>query len=193
MVLCNVEIQAAIDAGRLVIEPQPLPRRPESGKECPYSTHSVDLTLGSEVSVLQEAPFSFDLARSGKLPDFIARNSTIARITPSQPFLLRPQHFVLGVTQQRIHLPILPGHDTCLAARIEGKSSRARCGLLIHFTAPTVHPGFNGHLTLEMINLGPVDITLRPGMAIAQLIIEEVKGLPFRNDSQYQGQTSPAG
>ena len=47
--------------------------------------------------------------------------------------------------------------------------------------------------TLEMINLGPVDITLRPGMAIGQLIIEEVKGVPFRNDSQFQGQSSPAG
>jgi dCTP deaminase len=193
MILCNVEIQAAMAAGRLVVDPRPLPLRPESGKACPYGTHSVDLTLGSEILVLEEAPFSFDLMRAGNLAAFITRNSTVTRITPTQPFLLRPQHFVLGATRERIHLPILPGHDTCLAARIEGKSSRARCGLLIHFTAPTVHPGFEGNLTLEMINLGPVDITLRPGMAIAQLIIEEVKGVPFRNDSQFQGQSSPAG
>ena len=84
-------------------------------------------------------------------------------------------------------------HSHCLAARIEGKSSRARIGLLIHFTAPTVHPGFSGLLTLEMINLGPARILLRPEMPIAQLIVEEVKGLPFENYSQFQNQTTPAG
>ena len=80
-----------------------------------------------------------------------------------------------------------------LAARIEGKSSRARCGLLVHFTAPTVHPGFFGTLTLEMINLGPSPIALVPGMPIAQLIVEEVKGIPVENPSQFQGQSAPEG
>ena len=72
-------------------------------------------------------------------------------------------------------------------------SSRARIGLLIHFTAPTVHPGWSGPLTLEMINLGPARILLRPEMPIAQLIVEEVKGLPFENSSQFQNQSTPAG
>ena len=66
-------------------------------------------------------------------------------------------------------------------------------GLLIHFTAPTVHPGFQGTLTLEMINLGPTSIVLQRGMPIAQLIVEEVKGLPRSNPSQFQGQTNPEG
>jgi dCTP deaminase len=63
----------------------------------------------------------------------------------------------------------------------------------VHFTAPTVHPGFEGNLTLEMINLGPTSIVLRPGRPIAQLIVEEVKGLTRPNPSQFHGQTSPEG
>ena len=65
-----------------------------------------------------------------------------------------------------------------LAARVEGKSSLARFGLLAHFTAPTIHAGFEGHITLEMMNLGPSPIILTPGMAICQLILEQVHGVP---------------
>jgi dCTP deaminase len=83
--------------------------------------------------------------------------------------------------------------DRSLAARIEGKSSYARCGLLVHFTAPTIHAGFKGTITLEIMNLGPYAISLRPQMPICQLIIEEVRGVPFRSDSQFQGQSQPAG
>jgi dCTP deaminase len=80
-----------------------------------------------------------------------------------------------------------------LAARIEGKSSLARCGLLVHFTAPTVHAGYDGPLALEMINLGNVGISLFPAMPIAQLILETVVGDPEENPSQFQGQTTPVG
>jgi dCTP deaminase len=110
-----------------------------------------------------------------------------------QPFNLGPRKFVLGRTLERIVLPIPSEGDTCLAARIEGKSSRARFGLLVHFTAPTVHPGFDGTLTLEMINLGDWPLILSPGMAIAQLIVEQVMGLPYANPSQFQGQETASG
>jgi hypothetical protein len=90
-------------------------------------------------------------------------------------------------------IPVTPRMYQKLAARIEGKSSRARCGLMVHFTAPTVHPGWAGPLTLEMINLGPKAIILRPGMHIAQLIIEEVRGEIFLNPSAFQNQSTPEG
>ena len=61
------------------------------------------------------------------------------------------------------------------------------------FTAPTVHSGFAGTITLELINLGPLDILLHPRMPICQLIVEQVFGTPFRNDSQFQGQARAGG
>ena len=64
---------------------------------------------------------------------------------------------------------------------------------LISLRRPPVHPGFKGTLTLEIINLGPNAFMLRPGMPIAQLIIDEVKGIPFENASQFQGQQTPEG
>lgn len=193
MILSNVEIQRALDEKRLVIQPEPLPRRPEAGRVCPYDTHAVDLRLGVEITTIKTGVFSWDLTTPGKLAEFIARNSDRVKLTSEQPFKLKPNRFVLGTTKEYVELPILPNAETCLAARIEGKSSRARCGLLIHFTAPTIHPGFKGNITLEMINLGPVDFLLVPDMDIAQLIVEEVKGQPFLKESQFQGQTTPEG
>jgi dCTP deaminase len=76
---------------------------------------------------------------------------------------------------------------------VEGKSSLARCGILIHFTAPTIHAGFNGTITLEIINLGPVRFLLTPGLFICQLIIEEIQGAPANAPNQFRGQTGAAG
>jgi dCTP deaminase len=102
--------------------------------------------------------------------------------------------FILGKTLERVALPIIEGRQALAArSRIEGKSSFARCGLLVHFTAPTVHAGFEGTLTLEMINLGTARIALFSGMPICQLILEIVSGDPRPNPSQFQGQATPAG
>jgi dCTP deaminase len=195
MILSNVEIFKALDDKRLIIEPEPSPRLSDvSQSHSPYDTHTVDLSLGDEITIPEKgAQIIYDLSAPGKIADTIRKHSKLLTISELQPFELKPNQFILGKTRERVELPVIPGLDTCLAARIEGKSSRARFGVLIHFTAPTVHPGFKGTLTLEMINLGPASFMLRPGMAIAQLIIEEVKGLPIENPSQFQGQSTPAG
>jgi len=99
---------------------------------------------------------------------------------------------VLGKTLERVELPILT-EGTSLAARIEGKSSFARCGLLVHFTAPTIHAGFKGTFTVELINLGTLDIALYPNMPFCQLIVEQVYRSPFGNESQFHGQVTPGG
>lgn len=193
MILSNVEIHKALDEGRLIIIPEPLPRIPSVElPHSPYDTHSVDLRLAPEIVVPIQGSFTYDVTRPG-LASTIQRNSERHTLNANQPYHLQPHTFVLGRTVERIELPILANCETCLAARIEGKSSRARVGLLIHFTAPTVHPGFNGTLTLEMINLGANPVLLVPDMAIAQLIIEEVKGCPNLNPSQFQGQSTPEG
>ena len=197
MILSNVEMHRALDEGRLIIEPQPTPRTPSLGQDCPFGTHSVDLRLGDEISVPKSGPFVYDLTKPGNLADLIRRNSDTRRLQVDQPFHLEPRTFVLGRTFEKVGLPIDTkmnrDRNTCLAARIEGKSSRARVGLLVHFTAPTVHPGFEGTLTPEMINLGPATIALIPKMPIAQLIIEQVVGRPIENPSVFQNQTTPEG
>ena len=195
MILSNTELHRALDDGRLGIEPEPAPRTPNlQGGSCPFSTHSVDLRLGNEIVVPESGQFSYNLLRTGRIAELIQTHSRTHTISQQQPFHLTPNTFVLGKTLEHVSLPIQDEADRSLAARIEGKSSRARLALLVHFTAPTVHPGFSGTLTLEIINLGPADILLFPGMPIAQLIVEEVRGIPdFNNPSGFQGQSTASG
>ncbi len=192
MILSNIGIHEAIDKRWLVIDPEPMPRTKEGSAACPYQTSAVDLRLGTEVSWFKEnLPVSVDLRRGG-FADLFGPNSESITITEDQPYKLRPGKLVLAKTLERVELPII-SEAPPLAARVEGKSSYARCGLLVHFTAPTVHSGFAGTITLELINLGPLDILLHPRMPICQLIVEQVFGTPFRNDSQFQGQARAGG
>jgi dCTP deaminase len=151
--------------------------------------------LGSDLVIPLPGTYAFDLMQSSPLGPFLLRNSRRIRLEEGTSYILERHTSILAQTHERVGLPIEHADNTecCLAARIEGKSSRARVGLLVHFTAPTVHPGFEGTLTLEMINLGPTSIVPRPGMPIAQLIVEEVKGVSRPNPSQFQGQTTPEG
>ena len=194
MILSNLEIQKALDDGRLIIEPEPSPRKLEPGeKYCPYNTHSVDLRLGHKIAIPKEGAFAYDFRNTASVSKTISDNFDSIELTNEQPFRLEPGKFVLGWTYEKIALPTKVG-PPYLAARIEGRSSRARVGILVHFTAPTtVHPGWNGHLMLEMANLGPTAFFLSPEMPIAQLIIEQVTGEIMENPSQFQEQTTPTG
>ena len=181
MILSNVEIQKAIDEDRLIITPRP--------QSAAYDTTAVNLRLGTGLAIPRDGSFNYDLTKPG-FATFLSRNCDHIEI-PATGYPLEPKTFVLGITAERVHLKLVPGK--ALAARIEGKSSVARCGLLVHFTAPTVHAGWDGPLALEMINLGNAAFTLRPGMLICQLILEQVYGDPTDNPSQFHGQTTPAG
>lgn len=196
MILSNVTIQEAMATGRLIIAPMPAPLRPDPNDPmpCPYQTTSVDLRLGEEIAFFKDGlAMNIDL-RLGKFSDLFGPNSISRRISLEQPFSLSPGKMVLGKTLERISLPLpKEASQSCLAARVEGKSSYARCGLLVHFTAPTIHAGFNGTIALELINLGPLPISLYPESPICQLIVEEVAGQPFRNQSQFQNQSRPGG
>jgi dCTP deaminase len=193
MILSNLEIQKALDEKRLIIVPEPSPRKPEHGKYCPYdNTTSVDLRLHNELSVPKGGTFAYDLTEPGAISEQIAKNSEKMVLRRDQPYKLERGKFVLGWTLERVELSTKNGLPY-LAARIEGKSSRARCGVLVHFTAPTVHPDWDGNLTLEIVNLGVTKVALHFGMAIAQLIIEQVFGQVLPNPSQFQNQSTPGG
>lgn len=194
MILSNVEIYRALDSGQLIIDPQPSPRtgQPDAPGKSPFNTSSVDLTLAPQASIPKEHLSVVIDPERGNLPQTIASLYDSHTISDAG-FTLEQGKFLLARTVERVALPILVGGTSGLAARVEGRSSLARLGLLVHFTAPTIHAGFNGTITLEMINLGPSAIRLTPGMRICQLILEHVVGTPDRNDSMFQGQRAPAG
>jgi dCTP deaminase len=108
-----------------------------------------------------------------------------------EPFILHPGEFVLGSTLERITLP------DDLVARLEGKSSLGRLGLLIHSTAGFIDPGWDGHVTLELSNVANLPITIYYGMKIGQLSfvqLSEAAETPYGSGelgSKYQGQAGP--
>jgi dCTP deaminase len=198
LILSNTSIQEALDDGRLEISPEPMPR---TGPASPYDTTAVDLTLSSELHVRREEglAINIDLRQAERVAPTLSTLSIPVTIDPVQGFLLRPNQFVLGRTNERIRLALPTEYRSAaadkpsLAARVEGKSSRARFGILVHFTAPTIHAGFEGTITLEIINLGWQPFVLYAGMPICQLILEQVDGTPSANESQFQHQSRPAG
>ena len=107
------------------------------------------------------------------------------------PFILHPGEFVLASTYEEVALPI---H---LSARLEGKSSLGRLGLLTHSTAGFIDPGFTGHVTLELSNVATMPIKLWPGMKIGQLCFFRLSSpaeAPYgsaKYGSRYQGQRGP--
>jgi len=192
MVLSNIDIQAALDSGALVIRPEPSPRRLVEGVKCPFQTSDVDLTLGNDLAWLKpDMPIAIDLRR-GNFGSLFASNCVRKTLDKDEVFVLKPGQLVLGRTHELVELPIRE-QGPWLAARVEGRSSYARCGLLVHFTAPTIHAGFSGTITLEIMNFGPYSLSLSPGTPICQLIVEQLSGMPFRTDSQFQGQAEPTG
>jgi dCTP deaminase len=148
-VLSDGTIRRLVEEGRLVIEPwNPLLVQPAS----------VDLRLGASFRVFHNHKIQvIDLAAP---PQGLTEH---VEITDEEPFVIHPGEFVLGRTEERVELP------DDIVARIEGKSSLGRLGLIVHATAGFVDPGFSGTLTLEITNFNSVPIVLRPGLPIAQL------------------------
>ena len=192
MILSNTAIWKALDDGRLKLTPEPIPRTPSADEEFPYATSSVDLKLGHNITILKSGiPVDINLT-VGKFANFFGSNSDTITLAANRPYILEPNKFVLGQTLEVIGFDVDAGKP-CLAGRFEGRSSFARFGLLVHFTAPTIHAGFTGPIVLELANLGPCNIALYSEMVIGQLIVEEVLDKPIKNDSQFQGQKGPGG
>jgi dCTP deaminase len=152
----------------------------------------------------QIQPASVDLHLDGKLLVFtnsqrpyidvkanLDQLTELVDIKEDTPFILHPGEFVLGSTVENIELP-----DN-LVARLEGKSSLGRLGLVIHSTAGFVDPGWKGHLTLELSNLARLPITLYQGMKIGQISFLQLTTPADRLygseslGSKYQGQIDP--
>ncbi len=175
MILTDREIQTALDASQIEIDPLPDPDA--------YSSTSLDLTLDSEITLFDAPAPGVNIHLNPNDPNFHPEYSlapfTTKKVMGNDGFLLNPHVLVLGYTKERVRLN-LAGR---VAARVEGKSSLARIGLGIHITAPTIHAGFNFRLRLEIVNHGLFPILLTPGMRICQLIFEQTLGTPVKGYS----------
>jgi dCTP deaminase len=177
VVLSDRDIRAEIDAGRIVIDPF----IPEA-----VQPSSVDLHLDRRFRVFRNSRYPYIDVRADQ-PEL----TELVEIGGDDPFILHPGEFVLGSTYEVVSLP------DDLAARVEGKSSLGRLGLLTHATAGFVDPGFSGHVTLELANVATLPIKLWPGMKIGQLCFFQLSSPsehPYgsaKYGSRYQGQRGP--
>ena len=177
MLLSDRDIRAELDARRVVLDPF---------DESMIQPSSVDIRLDKYFRV-------FENHRYPHIDPAEDQSDLTRAVEPNEdePFILHPGEFVLGSTYEVITLP------DDVAARVEGKSSLGRLGLLTHATAGFIDPGFSGHVTLELSNMATLPIKLWPGMKIGQLCFFRLSSPaenPYGSEkygSRYQGQRGP--
>jgi dCTP deaminase len=177
MVLSDSDIKTAIEKGEIIIDPL---------DDSAIQPASVDLRLGSDLRVFDNHKFPV-IDPMKPMPDL----TRMVEIDELIPFVLHPGEFVLGVTMENI---IVPNN---IVARLDGKSSLGRLGLVVHSTAGFVDPGWSGRLTLELSNLANLPIYLYSGMKVSQISFMKLTS-PSRKPygskglgSKYQGQQGP--
>ena len=177
MLLSDRDIKAEIDGGRVRLEPY---------DEDMVQPSSIDVRLDKFFRLFDNHKYPF-IDPAEDQPDL----TRLIEVERDEPFILHPGEFVLGSSFEIVTLP------DDLAARLEGKSSLGRLGLLTHSTAGFVDPGFSGHVTLELSNVATLPIKLWPGMKVGQLCFIRLSS-PAENPygsakygSRYQGQRGP--
>ena len=177
MILSDVDIRKEIDSGRIAIDPF------DPGSIQPSS---VDLHVDDRFRVFANSRYPYIDVKK-EMPGL----TEVVEVADGDPFILHPGEFVLGSTLERVAIP------DDMVARLEGKSSLGRLGLLIHSTAGYVDPGWNGYLTLELSNVANLPITIYPGMKIGQISFFRLTTPAERpygstgTRSKYQGQRGP--
>ena len=177
MILSDKSIKEAIDSKRITIEPY---------DENLVQPASVDLRLGKKLRLFRRSTVPFIDVKQ-EMPGLTEE----VEIDEVNPFYLQPHEFALGVILERIRLP------ADIAARLDGKSSLGRLGLLVHSTAGWVDPGWDGHLTLELSNVSVLPISLYYQMQVSQISFLQLTTpaqYPYgsrRLSSKYQNQDEP--
>ncbi len=177
MVLADASIRRLIAEGAIGIDPY---------DETLLQPSSVDVRVDRYFRVFRNNRYPFIDVKEPQ-----EELTELLEIEPETPFILHPGEFVLGSTLERVRLP------DDLVARLEGKSSLGRLGLLIHSTAGFIDPGWDGHVTLELSNVANLPITIYFGMKIGQLSfmqLSEASDRPYGSGglgSKYQGQKGP--
>ncbi len=180
MILSDRDIHARLARGDLVVDPLDDP-------DVQVQPASIDLRLGDEFLVFRHPHIPFIDPRGASVADYTEK----IVIEKGGAFVLHPGAFVLGSTYERVKIP------ADLVAKVEGRSSLGRLAVVVHATAGFVDPGFEGHITLELSNLGRVPVALHPGMRVSQIALHQMTGPADRpyghpsRGSKYQGQAGP--
>ncbi|MCF7846300.1 MAG: dCTP deaminase [Candidatus Peribacteraceae bacterium] len=182
MILSDHDIRDAIKSGRIKID------SPDEKYFDNIGPSSLDLRCGSHFKVYEHTKFS--LLDPANPATFENCSRMLEVKDPSEPFIVQPNDFILGVTLEKITLP------DDLVARVEGRSSLGRLGIIVHSTAGFVDPGFAGTITLEITNINKMPVALYPGMRVCQLAFETLTS-PAEVDyskkatQKYQNQVFP--
>ncbi|MEM4663016.1 MAG: dCTP deaminase [Candidatus Diapherotrites archaeon] len=148
---------------------------------------SVDLTLGNVFRVFRHSEVTHIDTNKGITEEM----TELIKVPKGKPFVIHPNEFALAVTKEYVKLP------SDIMARLDGRSSLGRLGIIVHSTAGSIDPGFEGTITLEMTNIARVPVQLWPGMKICRLTFETLTSsceVPYnkRKSSKYNKSIGPA-
>ena len=185
MRLCDQHILEALETGRIRIMPRPANEA--------VSGVSLDLRLGNRFRVFcsHHTPY-IDLSGMREAIDTaisqVMRDEIV--LSADDKFVLHPGELALGITHEVVALP------DDLVGWLDGRSSLARLGLMVHVTAHRIDPGWQGNIVLEFYNSGKMPLALRPGMVIGAISFETLSGRALRpydkrKDAKYHDQSGP--
>ncbi len=165
-VLSGSEIKKLIKEKKIVIKPF---------NKTQIGAGSIDLHLGDTFRIFKNRSGTFDVNDNSDYKDI----TELLQIKKGENISIKPGELIHGITIEDIRLP------KGISARIEGRSRFARVGLLTHLSSGFMQPGTHGKIVLEIANLSPLTLAIKPGTAICQIVLEEVKG-----DGVYRGRFS---
>jgi dCTP deaminase len=183
MRLSDIDIQKHMDSGDITFEPQPT-------AEC-FGSFSIDVRLANVFRQFRRSQTPYiDLSDPNSAYAVNADSMEEIIITDGDSFFLHPGEFALGMTCENIKLA------TNIVGWLDGRSSLARLGLMVHITAHSIDPGWEGNITFEFFNAGRLPLALKPGLRIGAISFEKLSthtSRPYgeKSDAKYHGQKDP--
>jgi dCTP deaminase len=182
MIFSDRDIRRLLGEGRIIVDPAP-------DLATQLGSCSLDLRLSNEFSVFEYNRHPFIDVRDGKASRDVMKPVTVDM---EQPFVLHPGSFVLAITLERVELP------DDIVARLEGRSSLGRLGIIVHATASVIDPGWRGRIVLELANHGQMPVALYPGMRVCSVTFEPLStpvDMPYwkKAEAKYKNQDSAQG
>src|SRR3989344_4604756 len=180
MILSDQDIRKHLISGKIKVDPLP-------DLSVALGSCSIDLRLSGSFWIFEPSRHpDIGPTRKDGVEDFMRE----VVVKGDEPFILQPSDFVLASTIEHISLP----ND--LVARLEGRSSLGRLGIVVHSTASVFEPGFTGTVVMELGNMGRLPVALYPGMRICAMTFETLSSpakVPYshKKSAKYMGQTSP--